>query len=102
VQTIEPCIMLSLNYEAQEATFLKHPKLERLGRIAITTLFVVKDKWQMQMIKLNSKERFLAFVTKNLHLVQRVPQKHLASLLNIKPETFSRFKHLLKERSRKI
>jgi CRP-like cAMP-binding protein len=102
VQTIEPCIMFSLTYEAQEATFLKHPKLERLGRIAITTLFVVKDKWQMQMIKLNSKERFLAFVTKNQHLLQRVPQKHLASLLNIKPETFSRFKHLLKERPRKI
>jgi len=25
-----------------------------------------------------------------------VPQKFLASYLNIKPETFSRFKHLLK------
>jgi hypothetical protein len=28
--------------------------------------------------------------------MQRVPQKYLASLLNIQPETFSRFKHLLK------
>ena len=96
IETIEPCIFLSLTYENQEKTYLKHPKLERLGRLAITSLFVVKDRWQMQMIKLSARERFLLFVSKNPHLVQRVPQKLLASYLNIKPETFSRFKHLLK------
>jgi hypothetical protein len=98
VEAIEPCMFLSLTYENQEATYTLHPKLERLGRLAITTLMVIKDKWQMQLIKLNAKERFLSFVQKNPHLIQRVPQKHLASLLNIKPETFSRFKHLLRTR----
>lgn len=98
VEAIEPCMFFSLTYENQEATYTLHPKLERLGRLAITTLMVIKDKWQMQLIKLNAKERFLAFVQKNPHLIQRVPQKHLASLLNIKPETFSRFKHLLRTR----
>jgi len=34
--------------------------------------------------------------------MQRVPQKYLASYLNIKPETFSRFKHMVKEHSKKI
>ncbi len=97
VEAIEPCTFLSLTYDAQEATYARHPKLERMGRLAITSLFVIKDRWQMQLIKLNAKERFLSFVQKNPHLVQRVPQKYLASLLNIKPETFSRFKHLLKK-----
>jgi CRP-like cAMP-binding protein len=96
VETIEPCIFLSLTYAAQEATYLKFPKLERLGRLAITSLFVMKDKWQMQMIRLSPRERFLTFFNKNPHLIQRVPQKYLASLLHIKPETFSRFKHLLR------
>jgi CRP-like cAMP-binding protein len=100
VETIEPCIFLSLTYEDQENTYLKYPKLERLGRLAITTLFVVKDRWQMQMIKLTPRERFLAFVHKNPHLIQRVPQKFLASYLNIKPETFSRFKHLLRSHNK--
>jgi hypothetical protein len=102
VETIEPCIFLSLTYEDQESTYLKYPKLERLGRLAITTLFVVKDKWQMQMIKLTPRERFLAFVHKNPHLIQRVPQKFLASYLNIKPETFSRFKHLLRSHNKSV
>jgi CRP-like cAMP-binding protein len=102
VETIEPCIFLSLTYDDQENTYLKYPKLERLGRLAITTLFVVKDRWQMQMIKLTPRERFLAFVHKNPHLIQRVPQKFLASYLNIKPETFSRFKHLLRSHNKTV
>lgn len=97
IETIEPSVFLSLTYDNQEATYAQHPKLERLGRLAITSLMVIKDKWQMQMIKLSAKERFLSFFQKNPHLIQRVPQKHLASLLNIKPETFSRFKHLLRK-----
>lgn len=100
VETIEPTTMLSLTYEDQENTYKQHPKLERLGRLAITALFVLKDKWQLQMIKLTPRERFITFVKKNPHLIQRVPQKYLASYLNIKPETFSRFKHLLKEHSK--
>jgi hypothetical protein len=31
-------------------------------------------------------------------MLQRVPQKYIASYLNIKPETFSRLKHLIKYR----
>jgi hypothetical protein len=57
---------------------------------------VQKDRWQMQMIKLSPRERFLFFTERHPDLLQRVPQKHIASFLNIQPETFSRFKHLLK------
>lgn len=97
VEAIEPCTFLAITYHDQEDTYQKNPKLERLGRLAITSLMVVKDKWQMQMIKLSPRERFLEFIKRNSHLLQRVPQKYLASYLNIKPETFSRFKHLIKQ-----
>ena len=61
-----------------------------------------KDKWQSQLVKLTPRERFLRFVSKHPELMQRVPQKYLASYLNIKPETFSRFKHMVKEYSKKV
>jgi hypothetical protein len=57
---------------------------------------VQKDRWQMEMIKMSPRERFLFFVQRHPNLLQRVPQKHLASFLNIQPETFSRFKHLVR------
>jgi hypothetical protein len=49
-------------------------------------------------MRLNSHERFIHFIKENPDLLQRVPQKYLASYLNIKPETFSRLKHLLKRK----
>ncbi|MCX8019317.1 MAG: hypothetical protein N2747_02345 [Chitinophagaceae bacterium] len=70
--------------------------MEWLGRIIITPTMVLKNRWQMQMIKLSPRERFVQALSKHPELLQRVPQKYLASYLNINPETFSRFKHLMK------
>jgi CRP-like cAMP-binding protein len=100
VEAIESSTLLALSYADQERTYLEYPKLERLGRMAITRLFVIKDRWQMQMVKYTPRERFIAFFQKNPELIGRVPQKYLASYLNIKPETFSRFKHLLRVKTK--
>lgn len=99
VETIEPSIVVSATYENMEAVFAQSQKMEHLGRLVITHTMVLKDRWQMQLVKLTPRERFIQFVTRNPELVQRVPQKFLASYLNIKPETFSRFKHLLRGRA---
>ncbi len=96
VETIEPTTVVSITYDDLEKMYARSPKMERLGRLVITFTMVLKDRWQMQMIKLSPRERFVYFVQKNPELLQRVPQKYLASYLNIKPETFSRFKHLLR------
>lgn len=101
IEALEPTILLSISYENLETLISQNLKMEKLGRKVITFTLVLKDKWQMQLVKLTPRERFLAFIEKNPELMQRVPQKYLASFLNIKPETFSRFKHLIKENSKK-
>ena len=98
VETLEPTTFISVTYNDLEKLYSQHIKLERLGRLVITYTMVQKDRWQMQMIKMPPRERFLFFVERHPDLLQRVPQKHLASFLNIQPETFSRFKHLVKLR----
>lgn len=100
IETIEPSVIISIKYENLEELYHKSKKMERLGRLVVTYMMAVSDAWQMQMIKMTPRERFLNFVMKNPQLMQRVPQKYLASYLNIKPETFSRFKHLLKNHSK--
>lgn len=99
IETIEPTVMLSITYDELEKVYSGSHKMEHLGRIIITTAMVIKDNWQMQMVKHSPRERFIKFINKNPELLQRVPQKYLATFLNIKPETFSRFKHLLREPS---
>jgi CRP-like cAMP-binding protein len=98
VEAIEPSTLVSISYDGLEQVYAQGAKMERLGRLVITFSMVIKDRWQMNMVKLTPRERFLDFVHKNPELLQRVPQKFLASYLNIQPETFSRFKHLLKEK----
>ena len=98
VEAIEPSTMVSITYENLEKIYSSSHKMERLGRLVITFSMVIKDRWLINMIKLTPRERFLDFVHKNPDLLQRVPQKYLASYLNIQPETFSRFKHLLKKK----
>ena len=102
IETIEPCEFSSITFEGLEKIYCSSEKMQQLGRLVITATMVLKDKWQSQLVKLSPRERFINFVTKHPELMQRVPQKYLASYLNIKPETFSRFKHMVREHSKKV
>ncbi|HEX6430534.1 MAG TPA: Crp/Fnr family transcriptional regulator [Niastella sp.] len=96
IETVEPTTFYSLHHDRAEQLYSRYPKLERLSRLIITELFLQKEVWELERIRYSTKERFLRFMTDNPELFQRVPQKYLASYLNIKPETFSRLKHLLR------
>lgn len=102
IEAIEPSTVISIRFDKLEELYTHSKKMEHLGRLVVTYMMILSDKWQMQMIKMTPRERFLNFVLKNPELMQRVPQKYLASYLNIKPETFSRFKHLLRNHSKSI
>ena len=99
VETIEPTTFLSFSRETIEKLSKKNKKWQRLGRLIITDLFLQKENWELERILYSTQERFVRFLSTNSNLFQRVPQKYLASYLNIQPETFSRLKHLLRTRS---
>lgn len=102
IKTIEPTTLISITYKDLETLYQQSQKMERLGRLIINHMSVFKDRWQMILIRSKPRDLFLYFVQKRPEMVQRVPQKYLASYLNIQAETFSRFKHLLrKERKTK-
>ena len=102
IETIEPTTFVSITHDDLERIYAQSHRMEHLARLLITHVMVIKDIWQMQLVKMTPRERFLRFVTKNPELMQRVPQKFLASYLNIKPETFSRFKHLLRSHVKSV
>jgi CRP-like cAMP-binding protein len=98
VETIEPTTFISISKQNVEELFLQNTKMERLGRLIVTEQFLNKEYWEYDRMRLDSHERFIRFIEDNPDLLQRVSQKFLASYLNIKPETFSRLKHLLRRR----
>lgn len=95
VETIEPTTFYSLSREKMDQLCVQYPNLNKLGRLILTDLVLQRENWELNQLKYNLKERFFQFIENNADLVQRVPQKYLAAYLNIKPETFSRLKHLL-------
>ena len=101
VETIEPSVFLSISYDSLEQLYERFPKVERLGRLMISDLFIKKDNRYFDQLRKTTRERFLEYVKTHPQMLQRVPQKYIASYLNIKPETFSRLKHLMRpKRSR--
>ncbi len=95
VETLEPTIMISLTYDKMEKALDEFPQGERLGRLILTGMYVKKEESRYFRLLRSARERFLDYVNAHPHMLQRVPQKYLASYLNIKPETFSRMKHLV-------
>jgi CRP-like cAMP-binding protein len=95
VEALEPSTFLSISRIRLEKLYLESSRMERLGRLMTTHFFLLKEEWEHECIRLDAGERFLRFVQGNPDLMQRAPQKYLASYLNMKPETFSRLKHLL-------
>lgn len=96
IETLEPVTLLSMSKESLDKLYVKMPRMERLGRRIITNMYLQKEQWEQDHISFDVKQRFMKFVQEHGPLLQRVPQKYIASYLNIKPETFSRLKHHLK------
>ncbi len=96
VEALEDMSVVSITNENVEKLYDFSPKMERLGRLIATQEYLKKESFEYNRVRLTSQERFINFIRNNGYLLQRVPQKYLASYLNMKPETFSRLKHLMK------
>jgi CRP-like cAMP-binding protein len=99
VEALEPMVVVSITHDNVEKLYEFSPKMERLGRLIATQEYLKKESFEYNRVRLTSQERFINFIRNNSYLLQRVPQKYLASYLNMKPETFSRLKHLMKKPS---
>lgn len=95
VQTLEPTVLVSIRHDRLQEAFEIMPEFEILGRAIIMDMFIKKDARYFDQLKTPTRDRFLEYINTHPEMLQRVPQKVLASYLNIKPETFSRLKHLL-------
>ncbi len=98
LETLEPTMLVSLTYDKMEEALDKFSKGERLGRLILTGMFIKKDDNRYNRLSKSTRERFFDYLDHHPHMLQRVPQKYLASYLQIKPETFSRLKALLAKR----
>ena len=92
VEVNEDAEVVLLSKENQEELFQEIPKLERFFRILTENSLVANQERIMDNLSLSAEERFEKFCSKYPTLIQKVPQKQVASYIGVTPEFFSKMK----------
>lgn len=95
IEVIEDAEIVLLSKENQEQLYHSIPKLERFFRILTENALVANQQRIMDNLSLSAEERFEKFSKKYPDLIQKVPQKQIASYLGVTPEFFSKMKSKL-------
>lgn len=100
IEAIEHSTCVRIRRHDLEFIITQIPGIEKIFRSVLVNLYVKKDIDQMNNLRYSKKERFLMFCEQSPELLQRVPQKYLASYLEMAAETFCRMKHVRYEIAR--
>ena len=92
IEVLEDAEVVLLSKENQEQLYQEIPKLERFFRILTENSLVANQERLMDNLSLTAEERFEKFCKKYPTLIQKVPQKQIASYIGVTPEFFSRMK----------
>lgn len=99
ISCVTDAILLVSNPDMETEIFSKFPKFETLCRILAEEL-LAKQQIDFDEFKTSSPEqRYLNLLQKRPDLIQRVPQHQLASYLGIKPQSLSRLRARISEKS---
>jgi CRP-like cAMP-binding protein len=96
LEALTPSRMLGLPVDAYHQLFDQYAELDRWGRLFFQNLLIGRVSREIELLTLPAKERYIAFMRRCPEELLRIPQKYLASYLNMTPETFSRLRAKVK------
>jgi CRP-like cAMP-binding protein len=101
ISAIEDSIITVSNPNMEAEMFEKFPKFESLCRVLSEEL-LAKEQVSFDDFKTSTPEqRYLKLIEKRPDLIQRVPQHQLASFIGVKPQSLSRLRARILEKSKK-
>ena len=92
IEVLEDAEVVIITKENHQKLYQEIPKLERFFRILAENSLVSHQERLMDNLSLTAEERFEKFCFKYPTLIQKVPQKHIASYIGVTPEFFSKMK----------
>lgn len=98
IKAIEKVKLLYITKQDLQIIYEKVPQMERVGRLVTEQNLITYENFLL-LIRYRSSEEKLAWFEETFPtLINRIPQKHIASYLNIRPETLSRVRSKRAER----
>ncbi|MBS7787347.1 Crp/Fnr family transcriptional regulator [Flavobacterium sp. CYK-55] len=92
IEVLEEAQVILLEKSQQEILYREIPKLERFFRILTEKSLVAHQERLIDNLSLSAEERYEKFCQKYPSLIQKVPQKQIASYIGVTPEFFSKMK----------
>ncbi len=91
-KTLEPTILLEIDYDELENVFRKHTQYEPLRNFFLMKMLAESLELIEAFVLRTPEERYLKLVKEKFDIVNRVPNKYIASMLGITPVSLSRIR----------
>lgn len=92
IMTFEPSTLLRISHDTLSNLTKEDKQAGDPFRLAAEALFVHKQQQQIDLLTKTATERYKALLSKQPHIIQRTPQKYIASYLGITPQSLSRIR----------
>lgn len=100
ISCVEDSILTVSNPDMERESFEKFPRFETLCRIMSEELLIKSQTSFANFMNSTPEQRYVNLIKIRPDLVQRVPQYQLASYLGLKPESLSRIRKRLLQKSK--
>lgn len=92
LEALKPSKLLAISFGDYQELFKRHPAFHVWGHEFFKNILLGRLFRETELLTLDSKERYEVFMKRCPEELKVIPQKYLASYLNMKPETFSRLR----------
>jgi CRP-like cAMP-binding protein len=96
---LEDTTLAVLSYDSEQLLNKKYPHLEKLCRVTTEVEYGNHQSKMARFMTSTPEEQYQHLMQTNPDLLNRVPQYHLASYLGIKPESLSRIRKRMLQKS---
>lgn len=98
IDALEDAELVLISKAGQDEILKRVPEYEAYTRMLLTGAYMAMQKRITAMLSLSLEDRYINLTKLYPNLVQRVPQRMIASYMGLSPETLSRVRRKLKEK----
>ncbi len=92
LEALKPSKMLAITLSDYLSLFEKQPEFYEWGHSFFQNILFGRLNREVELLTLSAEQRYIAFMQRCPDELKVIPQKFLASYLNMTPETFSRLR----------
>ena len=92
LEVLKPSTLLGIHLSDYHDLFEKHPEFHKWGHLFFQEVLFGRLYREVELLTMSAEQRYVTFMQRCPEELKIIPQKYLASYLNMKPETFSRLR----------